>query len=160
MRRTTAWNRLMESTESPTVSVQIPREWAEALLQSLAAALEIEDMGAEDGESGIGDMDIDPMMGGLDGMEPEGELDFGAGEDDIDGGEDVPAGDDDEEEPEEDDDDSDDDDDDVEEEAVDFGDSDRETRPGTAFNESAFSKLAKKLGGNGMKRKSAPVRKK
>jgi hypothetical protein len=147
MRRTNSWNRLMESTEGPTVSVQIPREWAEELLRSLAAALEIEDMGAEDGESGIGDMDIDPMMGGLDDMEPEGPLDFDT---DTDDGEDeeLPAGDDDEEDSEDDDSDDDsDDDDDVEEEAVDFACSDRPTRPGTAFNESAFSKLAKKLGG-------------
>ncbi len=136
----------MESTEGPTVSIQIPREWAEELLRSLATALEVEDMGDEPDELGMPHMEPDEDdLGGAsdfdaDDLGAPDELDFGNEEDD-DGEEEFPAGDldDDEDEPD------DEDDDDVEEEAVDFSGG-RDARPGTAYNESAFSKLAKKLG--------------
>jgi hypothetical protein len=117
---TSSWHRLRESTEGPNVTIEIPREWAEELLRSLATALEIEDGGGEE-----------PDMAGMAHMEPDEDDIGGIGDDDGDDGVgeldfDLPAGDDseDDEEPAGDSDDEDDDDDDDEddetEEAVDF----------------------------------------
>lgn len=92
-----AWRRLMESTEGPTVTVALPREWAEELLQSLAASLEMGDGldgDMDDPDAGMDldmDMDSGPDMGdddmgmgpGMDG-DDGGELDFAAGEPDDD----------------------------------------------------------------------------
>lgn len=92
-----AWRRLMESTEGPTVQVALPREWAEELLRSLAASLEMGDgldgdMEDPDADPEM-DMDADADLGmgdpggdmGLDLDDPMGdEPDFAAGDDDGD----------------------------------------------------------------------------
>jgi hypothetical protein len=128
---TSSWHRLRESTEGPNVTIEIPREWAEELLRSLATALEIEDDGGEEPDA-MGmphtEPDEDDLGGADDG---DGDAD---GTDELDF--DLPAGDDaeDDEEPDEDDDD---DEDDEEDEAVDFSGSDRGTRPKTALGEGA-----------------------
>lgn len=131
-RRRNIWERLNESTEGPSVTVSLPREFAEELMRSLMSSLEIED--DMDGE----DMDIDALnphpepdeddMGGPSDFDaddmPDGGLDFSSDDED-----DMPAGDDDADE-----DDTDDDDED---------DTDENTRPGTALGES-HRKVAKK----------------
>lgn len=147
MRRTNAWNRLMESTEGPNVTVQIPREWAEELLRALATALEVEDMGDDDGlgDGEMGGMEVPHMEPDEDdlGGPSDGDFDFGGGDDaDL-----MRAGDSDEDEDEpEEEDDEEEDDEDEKDEAVDFAGSDRPTRPGTALGESSFARLAKKIG--------------
>jgi hypothetical protein len=161
MARRSIWERLHESTEGPTVTISLPREWAEELMRSLMTSLEIDD--------GAGDPDMDDS--GLDDMDPTSDMDAGFDDSDDepgfsagDEGDDVPdfaAGDDEDEEDDDDDapppppakkkspakgkekskekdDDSDDDDKD---EATDYG----QVRPGTALGESAFSRLAGKL---------------
>jgi hypothetical protein len=89
MARKNIWEQIWESTEGPTVTVTIPRDHAESLLQVLAASLE-QDVGGDDMD-GDGDMDLDSMhdldFGGDDDMA----ADDGMGMDDMD----MPAGDDD-----------------------------------------------------------------
>ncbi len=147
MSKNSAWQRLRESTEGPMVTVQLPREWAEELLRSLATALEVEDMGGEPG----GD---DDMMG-VPHMEPDaddlgGEPDFdmddmfgGGGEGDSEEEPEEPAGDDDDEESDEDDSDEEEDDDEEEEQDESAG----PYRPETAVGEKylGFNKLKNKL---------------
>lgn len=141
-RGSSIWEQLRESTEGPTVNVSIPRELADALLRSLATALEIEDGGdpeMDDGmmsDDGMGDPDEDDGMGGPDGMGAAGNL--GDGGDDMDdspgfssGEDDMPAGDDDDEEPEEDD-----DDEEPEDDADDDDKKKEDYRPETALGES------------------------
>ena len=173
-RRGGAWRRLMESTEGPTVTLSLPREWAEELLRSLMGSLEMGD------DDGFGDPDLDDMGGmepDLDDMggPPDGDMDdMGLGMDD-DGGElDFAAGepDDDEDdepappkkrgpgrppgkskkkaEPKDDDDsdsdESDDDDDDEKDEAVDFSRGPTDGfRAGTAVGESAYARAARAI---------------
>ena len=95
-RRKNIWERLQESTEGPTVTVALPREWAEELLHSLAQSLEMDDMGGDDAamdDMGGDDMDLDMGMDGGDEGGPD-ELDFGGddmmpagdGDDEDDGG--------------------------------------------------------------------------
>lgn len=149
MARTT-WHRLMESTEGPTVTIQIPREWAEELMRALMTSLEIEDMGGEP------DMEDEPHaepdeddFGGMPDMDDddEGPLGFSAGDEEGDEPDFAAGDDDDEEEPDDDsdddDDDEDDDDDDEKEEGIDFSGSDRNTRPKTALGESAFARAGR-----------------
>jgi hypothetical protein len=87
------WGRLMESTEGPTVTLNLPREWAEELLNSLMSSLELAD-GADEMDMGDpqDDMDADAGMDMTDGDadmdDPMADLDF-----DLDGGADQPAGD-------------------------------------------------------------------
>lgn len=169
MARKSTWHRLMESTEGPTVTVQIPRMWAEELLRSLATALEMDDgMGAGD-EMG-GDMD----MGGEPHMEPDADDMGGPPDFDLDdmfgggdeaGGEEKPeppagdSDDDDDSESDDDDDDEEDDDDDDEEEqdeAADYsksGGNPSGLRTQTAFGE-MFRRGGKKLSES--KRRPAP----
>lgn len=71
MARRNIWEQLWESTEGPTVTVTIPRDHAESLLQVLAASLE-QDMGDMDG--GDDGMDLDSV----------GDLDFGGDHDEPD----------------------------------------------------------------------------
>ncbi|HEU5118667.1 MAG TPA: hypothetical protein VFT74_18885 [Isosphaeraceae bacterium] len=146
--RRNAWRRLMESTEGPNVTIQIPREWAEELMRALMTSLEIEDM---DGEP---DMEDDPHaepdeddLGGIvpdmDGDDDDdGPPGFASGDDDDEP--DFAAGDDDEEDDDSDDDDDDDeDDDDEKDEAADYsrsGGNPSGLRPQTALGESAFAR--------------------
>lgn len=100
MARRNIWEQIWESTEGPTVTLNLPRSVAEELLGMIASALEVEDMeGGDDvGMDGLDGInpDLDDPAGGDDefgmGMDDGGELDFGAGDD-------VPAGDDDDDEP-------------------------------------------------------------
>lgn len=101
-RKRNIWESLYESTEGPTVTIQMPREWAETLLHSIAASLEME--GGEDGDFGMGDHeepDADDMGGPSDfdadnGIEDDGDgFDMGAS-DDEEGGDGFSAGEDDE----------------------------------------------------------------
>ncbi len=144
--RHTIWEQLWESTEGPTVTVQIPRQWAEELLRSIATALEIEDVGM-DGEDDLSDEphmepDADDMGGPPDGDEDDMGLDLMPHGDDDD---DVAAGDDDDEDDEEDDDDDEQEEEDEAYEATDPHQRDG-MRPETALGESKFSRLAGKLG--------------
>ncbi len=160
MARRSIWERLHESTEGPTVTISLPREWAEELLRSLMTSLEMEDGegGMEDPDMDMGDDDADADVDGLPGMdddflgddEPGG---FSAGDE----GDDVPdfaAGDDDDEDdapttpkkkaPAKKDDKSkskEKDDDDEKDEGTEYG----QTRPQTALGESTFARLAGKL---------------
>jgi len=147
MARRSTWQRLMESTEGPTVTVQIPRMWAEELLRSLATALEMDD-GMGMGDEMGGDIDMEPHMepdGDDVGGAPDFDLDdmFGGG--DEEGGEEKPeppAGDsdDDDDSDDEPDEDEEEDDDDEEEqdEAADYsksGGNPSGLRTQTAFGE-------------------------
>lgn len=170
MTRRNTWKRLREGLEGPTVTVQLPREWAEELLSSLMTSLEMDD-GEGDPDADLDmDMDADADMGGEMGpMEPPdmdsddefgGGGGFSAGEDDE---PDFAAGDDDDEEEEspppkakkppekskdkgkskKDEPKKDDsDDDDEKDEAIDFAGSGQNVRPKTALGESSFAKLA------------------
>jgi len=78
--RRNIWEQIFESTEGPTVSLQIPREVAEQLVEALQVALEIDDgadfdddMGADDdfGMDDVGD-DFGPPDMGDDEMFPAG----------------------------------------------------------------------------------------
>lgn len=163
------WRRLMESTEGPTVTVALPREWAEELMRSLMASLE---MGGDDvdGEIGMDDMD-DPGLDGMDddmGMdlavggpddiglddEPGDEPDFAAGDDDEDdepappkrgpgrppGSKSKPKAKGDDKKKKSDED----DDDDEKDENVDFSQGPTDGfSPGTALGESAFHRAAR-----------------
>lgn len=149
------WEQIRESTEGPTVTVALPREYAEQLMQSLMQSLEMDDMGGED------DLDLGMTPGDDDGDEPMPDDDMG--ELDFDGGDEMPAGDDDDEfdepsppkkkgppeksKPKKDDkkkSDDDDEDDDKKDEASDYGSSGGHAngmRPQTALGES-FRRLA------------------
>lgn len=98
-RRRNIWGRLNESTEGPTVTLSLPREYAEQLLQNLMTSLEMDGGGDEiDGDLGDDDLDgLDPMMGddggegdldaGFPGPDDDAEeLDFAAGDDSDDDG--------------------------------------------------------------------------
>lgn len=74
-KRMSVWNMLRESVETPTVTVNMPKEWAHELMRSLAAALEIEDV--------ANDTELDDT----DGEHPEPDLDdvgLSSGDDDED----------------------------------------------------------------------------
>jgi hypothetical protein len=171
-RRRNIWEQIWESTEGPTVTVTIPRELADALLQSLAAGLEQElpgeDMGDDEDLGSMDDLDFggeEPDMDDMGGP-PDGD------EDDMGLGMDMPAGDDGDEDDEPapptkrgpgrppgaknkkkddggkkkaptKDDDSDDDKDKDEEETKDEAAGDY--RPQTALGESTFAKLSRAL---------------
>jgi hypothetical protein len=172
-RRRNIWEQIWESTEGPTVTVTIPRELADALLQSLAAGLEQDlpdDEAGDDEDLGsMDDLDFggeDDSGGHANGM---GDDDDGMGMDDM---FDMPAGDDDDEEGDDEpappkrgpgrppgaknkkkDDggkkgppEKDDESDDDEEDKQDEAAGDY--RPQTALGESAFSRLSKKLDRN------------
>lgn len=101
MRQMNAWERLWEqlneSTEGPTVTLQVPREVADQLLTMLASSLEIDDDGETAG------MDHEEPDADDFGGPPDGDSDdmgFSPGDDDE---FDFPAGDDDEDEDNEDD---------------------------------------------------------
>lgn len=155
-RRRNIWEQIWESTEGPTVTVTIPRDHAESLLQILAASLE------EEGADEEGDEIDDLNFSGDAELDLDGGDDAGGDDSDLDL--DMPAGDDDDEmfdepsppkkgpgrppgaknkkksEPEKDDDsdDKEDEDDKKEESAGDY-------RPQTALGESSFSKLNRRL---------------
>ena len=114
------WEQLNESTEGPTVHLELPRADADRLLNMLASSLEIDgDIGGSDHE----EPDADDFGGPPDGDEDDMGLPMGPDQDD-DGFADFAAGDDDEDDSESDDDDS---DDDEEEEEDDEDDDDEET---------------------------------
>ncbi len=100
MARRSIWEQLRESTEGPTVTLQLPREVAEALLQQIAGALEVDDGGEMD-DPGMDDVGAgeDDFTDGLDDGNDDEDIGFSAGGDEPD---DLPAGDDDEDEPEDD----------------------------------------------------------
>lgn len=157
-RRKNIWEQIQESTEGPTVTVTIPREFAEELLRSLAASLEQDMPDDGDGEDldSVGDLDFGDEGGDMDDMDdlqgpPEDDMDLDfmpAGDDDEEDDSGHPAGKkgpgrppgaknkkkddgDDEEE-------KDDDDDEKDESAG-------AIRPQTALGESAFSRLSRGL---------------
>ncbi len=160
-RRKNIWEQIQESTEGPTVTVTIPREFAEELLRSLAASLEQDMPDDGDGEDldSVGDLDFgdeggDMGMDDLQGPPEDGmDIDF------------MPAGDDDEEDDssgppagkkgpgrppgaknkKKSDDGDDDDKDDKEEDDDEKDESAGAIRPQTALGESAFSRLSRSL---------------
>lgn len=149
MPKNSAWQRLRESTEGPTVTVQLPREWAEELLRSLATALEVDDMGGEEPDE-LGMPHMEPDEDDLGGP-PDFDMDdmFGGGPDD-DAGDEEPeaaAGEDDDEGSDEDDSDEEDDDDEEDEEGEEQDESAGPYRPQTAVGEKylGFNKLKNKL---------------
>lgn len=105
-RRRNIWEQIWESTEGPTVTVTIPRELADALLQSLAAGLE-QDLPGDDGmgdeEDDLGSMDdldfgdddngghANGMGGGDDDMGMDDMFDMPAGDDGDEDEDDEPA---------------------------------------------------------------------
>lgn len=82
--RRSIWEQLEESTEGPTVTLQIPRERAEELMQILMAGLEMDDgmgMGDPGLDGEMDDIDADMGMGDVpDDMDSPG---FSAGDDDM-----------------------------------------------------------------------------
>jgi len=116
MRRMSIWERLHESTEGPTVRLELPRDLAEQLLSQLAASLDM-------GDVGEGDPDDDEFGGIPGGTEDDG---FNAADDSGGGfapGDDAdddfePDGD--EDDDEEDDEEDDDDEEDGKKEAADY----------------------------------------
>jgi hypothetical protein len=157
-RRISIWERLRESTEGPTVSLQIPREWAEELLRSLASALEVEDMGSDDG-MGMDDMggmdvphmepdaddlggppDFDSDDAGMDAMSPDEKSDSESDDDDDD-------------ESDEDEDDEDEDEDEEQDEAA------GPVRPRTALGE-RYARFKGRPTGKPAKAPARPVRRK
>lgn len=128
MRHTNAWERLWEqlneSTEGPTVTLQVPREVADQLLTMLASSLEMDDdMGGDDmgmdgdmGDDEFGPPPPDDDAGGF--SADDGMPDFAAGDDDD--SDDEEDSDDDDSDEEEDDDDEDEDDDEETDEAADY----------------------------------------
>ena len=135
------WEQLRESTEGPTVTLQVPRDVADQLLSMLATSLEV-----GDGEGGM-EPDADDFGGPPDGdaddmgMPP---MDDGGDEDMFDLGDDT---DDDSDDDDSDDgDDDDDDDDDEKDEAADYahsGGNPSGLRPQTAFGESLRRQAAR-----------------
>ncbi len=149
MRHTNSWERLWEqlreSTEGPTVTLEIPRAVADELLAMLSTSLEVDD--AESGEP-----DADDFGGPPDGDEDDVPDGFSIGDDD-DMEPDFAAGADDDSDEDETDDDSDDDDeeeDDETDEAADYsrsGGNASGLRTQTALGEErlGFKKLKGKL---------------
>lgn len=103
MARKNIWEQIWESTEGPTVTVTIPRDHAESLLQVLAASLEQDmddgDMGDEEDLDSTGDLDFggddaggDEMGGDMGPPEADDDMDFmAAGDDGDDEGDNEPA---------------------------------------------------------------------
>jgi hypothetical protein len=153
------WEQLRESTEGPTVTLQVPRDVADQLLAMLASSLEVDGddddfdmMGDEpDGDDfgGPPDGDADDLGFGMDGGDEDGFPDLG---DDTD---DEPDEDDDDDDSEDDDDsDDDDEDDDDKDEAMDYSRSGGDPsgmRPETALGEGyvGFKKLKGQLSRKG-----------
>lgn len=135
------WHRLMESTEGPTVTVQIPREWAEELLRAIATSLEIGDVGDDLGDGDLDGMDVPHMEPDEDDLGGPPDFDFDGGDDDE--GE-LPAGDDsDEEEP---DDEEEEEEDDEKDEAADYsrsGGNPSGLRTQTALGESKLLRIVR-----------------
>jgi hypothetical protein len=137
MAHRSTWHRLMESTEGPTVTVQIPREWAEELLRAIATSLEIDDVGDDLGDGDLDGLDVPHMEPDEDDLGGTDDFEFGGEGDGLD--DDEPAGDDDE-----DDSDDDDEEDDEKDEATDYsksGGNPSGLRSQTALGESKLLRI-------------------
>lgn len=77
-RRGNIWEQIWESTEGPTVTLNLPREQAEMLLGMIASALDMEGGGDDLGGDMMDDPDADMDFGADPGGSVDGgELDFG-----------------------------------------------------------------------------------